>query len=349
MRFNRIFFICATLILALRTMPATAEQPAGSGVAAAAEPAPPSPPPETEPWKCEIDPGSFQTRGAWATNLWPGGVVPFEFHANVSAANQQVAINAMNEWAGAATINFRPAFPADPARVRFESGTDCPPGTVCGSSPVGFANGIRTIRIGRCPSSGACDGTLTWSYAITLHEIGHALGLWHEHQRPDRANYVAVLQQNYGGTQFEQDFGIPSGARGFSGFDFDSIMAYRACTFSRCGSCSCADPNCVMIQVLQPNQARQCSMGSASQLSSQNRRLIAAMYPPPGTVFVSTSQPGNPATGTFVSPFPTIGSGVSAAPNGGVLWVDSGTYAGAGIYTRPMTFRSLDGPVIIRN
>lgn len=70
-----------------------------------------------------------------------------------------------------------------------------------------------------------------------MHEIGHALGLFHEQSRPDRDEYVTIKQQN-----------IRSGAAGNfakysreyidthgTPYDYGSIMHYRATAFSANG------------------------------------------------------------------------------------------------------------------
>ena len=68
-----------------------------------------------------------------------------------------------------------------------------------------------------------------------LHEMGHTIGLWHEHSRLDRDTYVSV---NYGNLikgsiyNFNQ---IYDNAKQTTLFDYASIMQYPAFAFSRNG------------------------------------------------------------------------------------------------------------------
>ena len=59
----------------------------------------------------------------------------------------------------------------------------------------------------------------------TIHEIGHAVGLMHEHQRHDRDTYVTVSDANsYGGIRFAYLADTP----GTRPYDYSSIMHYHS-------------------------------------------------------------------------------------------------------------------------
>ena len=65
-----------------------------------------------------------------------------------------------------------------------------------------------------------------------MHELGHALGMLHEHQHPMRDNYIIVNERNIQIPARDQ-FDIWPYGYASSKFDFDSIMMYGSYAYSR--------------------------------------------------------------------------------------------------------------------
>ena len=67
-----------------------------------------------------------------------------------------------------------------------------------------------------------------------MHELGHVLGLYHEHQRPDRNNYIQI---NWGNIQSGtgSQFQPVSPTITIGSYDFASTMHYSAYAFSKNG------------------------------------------------------------------------------------------------------------------
>ena len=86
-------------------------------------------------------------------------------------------------------------------------------------------NGPQAISIGN-----NCD-----KFGIVVHELGHVVGFWHEHTRPDRDGYIDVIYANILDNQDYNFQKMPREEINSLGeeYDFGSIMHYSRNTFSR--------------------------------------------------------------------------------------------------------------------
>ena len=75
-------------------------------------------------------------------------------------------------------------------------------------------------------------------FNIIVHELGHAIGFYHEHTRPDRNKHINVISNNIL-TRFKNQFSrIPQGHSNTLGIGYDaaSIMHYSRGAFTRNGA-----------------------------------------------------------------------------------------------------------------
>jgi hypothetical protein len=140
---------------------------------------------------------------------WPEGVMPYETVAALAARVQA----AIDHWEARTPIRFvKRTDEAD--YVSFVEGGGC-------SSMVGRQGGKQIITLGEGCGLGPA-----------IHEIGHALGLWHEQSRSDRDEFIEIIAENIiPGRQTQFSKHILDGTD-LGEYDFGSIMHYPENAFS---------------------------------------------------------------------------------------------------------------------
>ncbi|GFY71436.1 tolloid-like protein 1, partial [Trichonephila inaurata madagascariensis] len=112
--------------------------------------------------------------------LWDRAVIPYDIESNFSGDHRALFKQAMRHWENYTCVQFVEK-EEHPNYIVF---TERPCG--CCSFVGKRGNGPQAISIGK-----NCD-----KFGIVVHELGHVVGFWHEHTRPDRDKHVQIINKN---------------------------------------------------------------------------------------------------------------------------------------------------------
>lgn len=160
-----------------------------------------------------------QKKGGVSNWRWPGGKIYYTIANNMGSTNRNKIINAVNQYNNYTDTRWIPRTNQN-NYVQFifgsSTGSD-------GWAHIGYQGGRQTISLDQNISLGS-----------VIHEMGHTVGLYHEHTRRDRDNHVRILWDNIQSGQ-SYNFNKYSSGVDIGSFNINSVMMYWPNSYSRNG------------------------------------------------------------------------------------------------------------------
>lgn len=166
-----------------------------------------------------MEPVGAQTTGRTRqTAKWPNKIVYYRI--DPALPNPSRVYSAMAHIEANTAIRFV-ARTTQRGYVLFRNGSGC-------SANVGYSGSLQYVNLG----IGCTTGN-------TIHEIGHTIGLWHEHTRSDRDQFIRINYDNIvNGYSYDFDTYVVQGYDGFdygNQLDLSSVMMYGPYDYSKNG------------------------------------------------------------------------------------------------------------------
>ena len=194
--------------------------------------------------------------------LWSSRIVPYVYDSSLSTAVRNKIRKAMDEWESSTCLQFINRIDENDYVYFTDAERGC-------FSNVGRIGGEQNINLGD-----GCD-----NHSTILHEIGHALGFWHEQSRPDRNSYVKIYDENIKSGEDDNFMKRKDKEVDYQGvgYDYASIMHYEREAFlkdSCTGKCLTLDQNNPSVY---ENQGRP-ELGKQMHLSSSDILQANRLY-----------------------------------------------------------------------